>query len=140
MLPQLLGWLKDMNWPVADAVAELLSTSGAEIMPHIRVAFASDDAIWKYWLLTQLCPKLSPIIFAELRPDIEKLAADATPSDRLEDVDAAANDLFVIAFHSRDLRRPRMSASHRKAEIHPTPHLPSTLRRPALSAIGPPPA
>jgi hypothetical protein len=102
VLPNLLGWLKDMNWPVADAIAELLSISGAEIVPHIRGAFRSDDAIWKYWILTQLCPKLSPVILAELRSDIEKLATNATPSDRIEDVDAAATDLLSSTFNRED--------------------------------------
>ncbi|MEQ1952043.1 DUF5071 domain-containing protein [Mesorhizobium yinganensis] len=92
VLPKLLIWLQDTNWPVESSVAKLLSASGPEIVPHIRAVFVSDDSIWKHSILADLCPNLSPAILAELRSDIESLAKNPTAADRLEEVpDAAAN-------------------------------------------------
>ena len=43
ILPELLVWLQDMNWPVDDQIVELLSGSGPEIVTHIRSVLLSDD-------------------------------------------------------------------------------------------------
>lgn len=95
VLPRLLTWLQDLNWPVAGSVSELLSGSGPEIVPHIRAVFLSDDAIWKYWILSDLCPRLPPAILAELRPDIEILATSPTAADQREEVHEAAGELLA---------------------------------------------
>lgn len=101
VLPDLLAWLQDMNWPVAPSMVELLSTSGSEIVPHVRAALASGDAIWTYWLLTRLCPGLSPALLVELRPDIERLASGPPAADP-EGVGAAAEALLAHVRRERE--------------------------------------
>lgn len=94
ILPELLLWLQDINWPVANEVVDLLSGSDAEIVPAIRVVLQSDDAVWKYWVLNKLCSRLTSLVLAELIPDIARLANDPTEEDRSEDVDAEAKVLL----------------------------------------------
>lgn len=95
VIPELLAWLRDMNWPVAKPVSELLSVSGAEIVPHIRAILLSDDAIWKFWILTELCPNLSPATLEELGPDVARLARNPTPADTIEGADDAAKVILL---------------------------------------------
>lgn len=50
-IPELIEWLKDMNWPGAVTVLQLLSTVDDEVLkPHIRHSLESalldDDIIW----------------------------------------------------------------------------------------------
>jgi hypothetical protein len=94
VLGDLLDWLQDMNWPVAEPTAELLSTAGVEIVPHVKGVFRSDDSVWKYWILTSLCPKMPTALLAELGADIDRLAVSPSNSDCREDVHVAANRLL----------------------------------------------
>lgn len=93
-LPDLLPWLKDMNWPVAPPLTELLPQAGPAIIPCLRSALASDDAIWKYWLLTKVCPRLAHASLVELSPDLIRLSTDPTNSETSERVDEAAKVLL----------------------------------------------
>ncbi|MHA3916746.1 DUF5071 domain-containing protein [Halovulum sp. GXIMD14793] len=93
-IPALLEWLQDMNWPVANDVANLLAGAGPAIVPHIRFVLSSDDAVWKYWVLSTLLPKLDPSISTDLIPDIARLANRPTEDDKREDVDVVARGLM----------------------------------------------
>ena len=94
VLPELLLWLQDLNWPVARVMADLLITAGPELVPAMRSALVSGDSIWKHNLLTELCPKLRTEILQELAPDIARLADDPTEGDRKETVDLAAKAII----------------------------------------------
>lgn len=94
IIPELLTWLQDINWPVASECVKLLSHADSEIVPHIQSILRSDDSIWKYWILNALCPRLAPDILATLRCDIKELTTDATQNDKAEEVDQAANELL----------------------------------------------
>lgn len=94
VLPALLEWTQDMNWPVAREVVGLIAGAGPAILPLLRSALRSKDSVWKYWLLTELCPILDPPLLAELSEDILRLASDATDEDRTEEVDLAAAALI----------------------------------------------
>jgi hypothetical protein len=96
LLPALLEWLQDINWPVAIPIAELLASSGNEIVPHIRKVFDSDDAIWKYWILKALCPNLRSSVLTMLRSDIERLSQSSILDADQEDVRDAAKALLSI--------------------------------------------
>lgn len=95
ILPELLEWLQDINWPVADQTVELLSDSGPEIVPHIRRVLVSDDSIWKYWVLSRLCGRLSPVDLVQLIPDIARLADQPSDEDVAEEVDVEARALLA---------------------------------------------
>ncbi|MFJ6211704.1 DUF5071 domain-containing protein [Lysinibacillus sp. NPDC092081] len=47
LLPNLLEWIQDMNWPVASSILELLLTFPEEIVPHVQNVLSSDDENWK---------------------------------------------------------------------------------------------
>jgi len=95
ILPDLLEWTRDYNWPVAKPIFEVLSDAGSEIVPHLCSAFRSDDSVWKYWLLSELCPELTKKIIDALHPDIVRLANHPTKSDQAEGVDIAAAALTI---------------------------------------------
>ncbi|WML29343.1 DUF5071 domain-containing protein [Neobacillus sp. OS1-32] len=51
LLPGLLEWIQDMNWPIAKEVAEFLLTFPNEIVSLIQDVLATNDNEWKYWCL-----------------------------------------------------------------------------------------
>ncbi len=96
ILPQLLEWLQDANWPVAEDTADLLSGASSEIVPHIKAIFQSDDDTWKYWILNFLCSRLPQTIQVALRPDIERLAQYPMVREKSEEVDEAAKTFLQV--------------------------------------------
>lgn len=85
ILPSLLAWLQDMNWPVAQELQPFIAQAGTPLVPEIRRVLAGDDIMWKYWLI-YLVPHCASDVQAVLRPDLEQLAS----GDKPEDEDAAS--------------------------------------------------
>ncbi len=97
LLPELLTWLQDINWPVAPRVVDRIRSMGGDLVPPVREILCSDDGIWKYWVLTQLLPVVDAAVVGELRADVVRLATTPTPHDRADEVDIAARELLDAA-------------------------------------------
>lgn len=95
VLPELLIWLQDPNWPLAQDCALLLSKAGLELVPHLSAIFASDDNLWKWTILATLCPLLNFEVISALKLDLERLCLAPTHGERLEEVDVAASEILA---------------------------------------------
>jgi len=95
ILPDLLVWLQDVNWPVAEEMANILSKAGPEIISHISDILHSDDPEWKDGLLTLLAPHLKPEIWTGIRRDVRRLARRPTAFDKENGIDAVALNLLA---------------------------------------------
>ncbi|HRE76946.1 MAG TPA: DUF5071 domain-containing protein [Flavobacterium sp.] len=51
IVPDLLDWIQDMNWPVAKTVADYLITISEFIIPEIIEILNGKDEMWKYWTI-----------------------------------------------------------------------------------------
>lgn len=51
IVPDLLEWLQDMNWPVSKPVAAILIPFTEQISPEIVKILKGNDEMWKYWIL-----------------------------------------------------------------------------------------
>ncbi len=76
-LPQLLEWLQDMNWPVAQTLAPFLASISKPLIPHLKVIFETDDEIWKAWIISRIIGE-SPLLATHFRSDLEKLVNQET--------------------------------------------------------------
>ena len=93
ILPDLLEWIQDCNWPVAQVLAPFLGTIGAPLIPHIRKILATDDNMWKYWALTYLVQN-SPDVAAELREELQRYADSPTPGEAAEGLNEIAQNIL----------------------------------------------
>jgi hypothetical protein len=93
ILPELLEWIQDGNWPVAKILAPFLGTIGTPLLPHIRRILATNDNIWKYWTLTYLVQG-SPDVVTALRDDLQRYADSPTPDERAEELDELARTIL----------------------------------------------
>lgn len=67
IIPDLLEWLQDMNWPVARPVADILEPFSNRITPELVAILKSTDVMWKYWILGNLIKHANdPLILNEL--------------------------------------------------------------------------
>jgi hypothetical protein len=90
VLPDLLVWLQDANWPISRAVARFLVSVGEPVFASVRDVFAGTDGIWKYWCIELFVRALPRPLAASFRPDLQRLAYHPTAADRSEEVDERA--------------------------------------------------
>jgi hypothetical protein len=80
ILPELLTWLQDINWPVAQELFPVLAGLGVDLAPYLRDILSTDDYIWMHWILFLVAENHS--LANELRQDLGRLvASEATGAD-----------------------------------------------------------
>ncbi|MDR6463354.1 DUF5071 domain-containing protein [Chryseobacterium sediminis] len=84
IIPNLLEWLQDMNWPVAKPVSEYLESINDKITTELlSILKSNDDEVWKYWIITIFGPiTQSPII----KNEIIRIATYPTENEIIEEV------------------------------------------------------
>lgn len=90
LLPHLLTWVQDMNWPIAKTVCELILAFQKESVPYIKQVFATNDDIWKYGCLEFLIKQMSIDNKKQFQQDLVRLSKCPTEGERLEEVDRLA--------------------------------------------------
>ena len=71
LLPGLMEWLQDLNWPIATEVVELLLTFPNEIVPLVKDVLATNDYVWKYWCLECVVKGLPVELRTKFKVDLE---------------------------------------------------------------------
>lgn len=79
VLRDLLGWLRDCNWPVSRPIADFLVSIPEPMAPLIWEVLRSDDYIWKYWCVAHLIGEMPLETAEQFRTELTRLAAQPTP-------------------------------------------------------------
>ena len=95
VLPELLEWLQDYNWPVAQALVPFLQTIGPPLLPELRRILGTNDEVWKYWVLWCLV-RAAPTLAEALRPELTRLVESPTPGEATEEVDQIAREILEV--------------------------------------------
>jgi len=92
ILPALLEWMADMNWPVAPHIVKVLAQFPNGITPLIKQALSpeADDNILKYWIISELLPQLPYENQYQLWHDFGRIADSPTDKEKMEEVDSLA--------------------------------------------------
>lgn len=93
VLPALLEWMQDINWPVAQTLQPFLASIGVPLAPHVRHVLETKDEIWKYWVVRYLVGE-SIELARVLKPELQHLALEPTPSEREEELDVVAKEIL----------------------------------------------
>ena len=91
LLPQMLEWIQDMNWPVAKPMVELLLNYPNEITPLVANVLWGEDDMWIYGCLIELVPKL-PFYSKLVLFDVVEQIASRPIIAKNEDIVHAAKD------------------------------------------------
>lgn len=94
LLPYLLEWIQDMNWPVAPSVLELLLTFPEDIVPHVQDILSSDDESWKWFILNFLVIDLPVESRVQFREYLTKVAETPTHNELAEELDEIAKEIL----------------------------------------------
>ncbi|MCL1696082.1 MULTISPECIES: DUF5071 domain-containing protein [unclassified Lysinibacillus] len=94
LLPNLLEWIQDMNWPVAPSILELLLTFPKEIVPHVQDVLSSDDENWKWFVLHFLVIELPGKSRVQFREYLTRVAETPTHNELAEELDKIAKEIL----------------------------------------------
>ena len=81
---ELLTWTQDANWPIFPKIVEIIVARQDLFISEISKVFQTDDLIWKYWILTSICPKLSLENIDFLKKDFDNMVK-ALPTNTEEE-------------------------------------------------------
>ncbi|MDK8192278.1 DUF5071 domain-containing protein [Paenibacillus sp. UMB7766-LJ446] len=87
IIPELMEWLQDGNWPISKSVEDLLLRFGEELIPHIQNVFKTKDPQWEYFMLSGLISRLPSQYLIILKDDLERILKNPTKSETLEELD-----------------------------------------------------
>jgi hypothetical protein len=95
VLPQILEWVQDMNWPVSRVFQPFLVSIGSPLVPYVRAVLATHDDSWKHYVLIGIV-SASPELARELRQDLDRLVQFPTHGEMTEEV----SDVAAAVLHS----------------------------------------
>ena len=94
IIPDLLEWLQDMNWPVAGPVADYLETIKEHLTEDILKILKGDDDIWKYWTLRVFYIGAKPSD-KETISVLTRIASQPTFGERENEIDSLAKEILA---------------------------------------------
>jgi hypothetical protein len=86
IVPELLMWIQDMNWPVAGPVSEYLKTISEYLTDDIIKILNGTDDTWKYWCVSVFGLNAIKPIDPRLMTEFYRIAANPTKNEVLEEV------------------------------------------------------
>ncbi len=96
ILPELLKWIQDINWPVANEILPVLALHQEKLAIYILKVLNGKDEIWKYWIIEKLLPLFIDKNLIPLIPTIEKIAETPTSTEYFEDVNEVAKEFLKM--------------------------------------------
>jgi hypothetical protein len=75
LIPSLLEWLQDFNWPIAEEILQLIVARQNLVIPYVNNIFRGDDRMWQYWMLTKLVPLLTKNNIQMIKNDLIYLSS-----------------------------------------------------------------
>ena len=90
---ELLTWTQDANWPIFPKIVEIIVARQDLFISEISKVFQTDDMIWKYWILTNICPKLSLENKDFLKKDFDNMAKVLSTNTEEEEILELINTL-----------------------------------------------
>jgi len=95
LLPDLLEFIQDMNWPVAPGILEILLTFPKEIVPHVQDALTTNDDNWKWFILHFLVIELPLESRGHFKDYLTRVAENPTENELAEELDEIAKEILA---------------------------------------------
>jgi hypothetical protein len=94
IIPGLLKWIQDMNWPGAQEIADLLVTIDDKIVPYVKQALKSGDGIWIMWILSEVVSKWNRDLSNQIKDNLLELTNTLDTDLIIEGVDIKSMKLL----------------------------------------------
>lgn len=90
----LLEWIQDYNWPVAQELVPVLKKREDIIFPYMSDILRGDDFMWKYWIMDLIIPDFSFEHKNALKDDILALINDPDIDEDTESIREIAKECY----------------------------------------------
>ncbi|WP_408894396.1 DUF5071 domain-containing protein [Paenibacillus taichungensis] len=94
LIPELLEWLQDINWPIAVEITKLLLSVPQETIPYVRKVLEGGDDIWKEWCLRYFVMELTEDLRQILQDELVRIAYKPSKGEQLEEVHITAREIL----------------------------------------------
>src|SRR5271163_1990424 len=94
LLPELLEWVADINWPIARDAIDLALRVPEHIVEPIREVLRTTDDGWKNNCLDYVIPRLPLEQQRQLKPELERIAHQPTQDEMEEGTRDTAQELL----------------------------------------------
>ncbi len=94
IIPELMEWLQDGNWPISNSVENLLLRLGEDLIPHIKDVLQTQDSTWEYFILVGLIDRLPVSHLSMLQTDFVRILESPTHDEILEELDEVIVELL----------------------------------------------
>ena len=91
LLPQLLVWIQDINWPNAGKIVPFLIVGSKEIIPEIEWVLNGQDDVWKGNCIRHILTHLPPETVQPLLPVLKRIVETPTANEKAEEIDVDAS-------------------------------------------------
>ncbi|MBO7746717.1 DUF5071 domain-containing protein [Paenibacillus sp. MWE-103] len=92
ILPLLMEWLQDINWPVAPPLSKALADYGIVLLPFFRLVLNSGDPQWQFSVMHSLIRELPKDISIHLKEDLLRIVLQPTQGELLEELNILAKE------------------------------------------------
>jgi hypothetical protein len=96
LIPSLLEWLQDINWPIAREISIFLLKYPEETIPHVKEVLKGNDNIWKEWCIRYFIKELPLQYIFEFKNELTRIAYNPTKGEELEEVNETANEILEL--------------------------------------------
>lgn len=104
IIPELMEWLQDGNWPISKPVEDILLRLGEDLVPHIKDVLQTQDSSWEYFILVGLIDRLPISHLSMLRSDLVRILESPTHDEILEELDEVIVELLEkMKLHQREI-------------------------------------
>lgn len=94
IVPELLTWLQDLNWPVAGPIALHLQSIAEHITDDIISIIKGQDEVWKYWLVLVFGTNATAPIAPKLLAEFKRIATQPTKAEIAEEIQELALEVI----------------------------------------------
>ncbi|WP_340398874.1 DUF5071 domain-containing protein [Paenibacillus sp. FSL H8-0079] len=94
IIPMLMEWLQDGNWPISKPIEDLLLRLGEDLIPHIKDVLQTHDSTWEYFVLVGLIDRLPVSHLNMLQTDLVRILESPTHDEILEELDEVILELL----------------------------------------------
>lgn len=94
IVPELMTWLQDINWPIAGVMADNLLRYQDDIEDEIMFVLNTNDEVWKYWVISVFGNSTKSI---KVQERILQIATSPTQNEINEEVNLVAIEVIKSA-------------------------------------------
>ncbi|WOO40343.1 DUF5071 domain-containing protein [Rubellicoccus peritrichatus] len=87
LLPFLLSWVQDMNWPISSAMSGVLVSAEDYVVPEVEWVLSGKDDIWKANCIRCVLLDLRIDYIIHLLPILKRIAHRPTEGEKEEEAD-----------------------------------------------------